>query len=207
MLKVPLKHRCSLTSTLQLPLKRREKKHAELLALPGYGYEVVFDNLTFSLSEDFLGRKCEPLGIVRQVQIIEDKDTGERKGYVVFTSKEASLKAIKFLNEVVRYHVPPDGYGPLVVIDRPLSGRGPSRRSGDPHFHFRFGHGGAAGPAVGGVVAAAIDAFIMLASMIAVRTMNDIADIVSHPAQIRFMMEQMTPEDFYTPLGYFMLWL
>ncbi|KAK7282977.1 hypothetical protein RIF29_12138 [Crotalaria pallida] len=59
----------------------KEKLHAQLLALPGYGYEVVFDHLPTTMSQDFIRRMCEPHGIVRQVRIIQDEDTLERKGY------------------------------------------------------------------------------------------------------------------------------
>ncbi|CAN0847096.1 Heterogeneous nuclear ribonucleoprotein Q [Linum grandiflorum] len=78
----------------------KERKHAELLALPPHGSEVYVGGIPHNVSEDDLRRFCESVGKVTEVRIMKGKDSGEGKGYafVTFRTKELATRAMKDLN-------------------------------------------------------------------------------------------------------------
>ncbi|CAN1277391.1 Heterogeneous nuclear ribonucleoprotein Q [Linum perenne] len=78
----------------------KERKHAELLALPPHGSEVYLGGIPHNVSENDLRRFCESVGKVTEVRIMKGKESGEGKGYafVTFRTKELATRAMKDLN-------------------------------------------------------------------------------------------------------------
>jgi cold-inducible RNA-binding protein len=62
--------------------------------------KLYVGNLAYSTSESDLQTMFAPLGAVKSVQIIKDRDTGQSKGFgfVEMTTQEEAQNAIKTLN-------------------------------------------------------------------------------------------------------------
>ncbi|XP_068315545.1 heterogeneous nuclear ribonucleoprotein Q-like [Pyrus communis] len=86
------------------PVNEEEKeKHAQLLALPPYGSEVFIGGLPKDTSEEDLRDLCNEIGEIIEVRLMQDRETGESKGYafIGFKTKEVAQKAIEELHSKV----------------------------------------------------------------------------------------------------------
>jgi len=73
-----------------------------LLSLPPHGSEVFIGSLPREASEEDLRGLCEPFGEIHEIRLMKDERKLENKGYafVIFTTKESALKAIKGLKDM-----------------------------------------------------------------------------------------------------------
>jgi cold-inducible RNA-binding protein len=101
--------------------------------------KLYVGNLTYSTTEADLQTMFEQSGVVKSVQIIKDRDTGQSKGFgfVEMTTQEEAQNAIKALSgkEI-------DGRALTVNLARPREERGGGGRGG--------GRGGRGGGGRGG---------------------------------------------------------
>lgn len=75
---------------------------AHLLSLPPHGSEIFIGSLPRDASEEDLRGLCEPFGEIHEIRLMKDEGKTENKGYafVLFTTKESALKAIKGLKDM-----------------------------------------------------------------------------------------------------------
>ncbi|TQD70898.1 hypothetical protein C1H46_043573 [Malus baccata] len=86
------------------PVNEEEKeKHTQLLALPPYGSEVFIGGLSKDTSEEDLRDLCDEIGEIIEVRLMQDRETGESKGYafIGFKTKEVAQNAIEELHSKV----------------------------------------------------------------------------------------------------------
>ncbi|BBG97700.1 RNA-binding family protein with RRM/RBD/RNP motifs, partial [Prunus dulcis] len=80
--------------------EEEKEKHAQLLALPPYGSEVFIGGLPKDTLEEDLRDLCDEIGEIIEIRLMQDRETGESKGYafIGFKTKEVAQKAIEELH-------------------------------------------------------------------------------------------------------------
>ncbi|CAL2242147.1 unnamed protein product [Prunus armeniaca] len=80
--------------------EEEKEKHAQLLALPPYGSEVFIGGLPKDTLEEDLRDLCNEIGEIIEIRLMQDRETGESKGYafIGFKTKEVAQKAIEELH-------------------------------------------------------------------------------------------------------------